>query len=91
MTKIDEYNKVLINRMKAKGEIAYGLENRNVPVTLNDLIEFCKEERISFNSPILISCPDGYFPLAYYHNAMATNENGSVYTLDCLAILCGEW
>lgn len=79
-------NTELIEYMEEKGEIAYGLEKGNQPVTLNDLIDFCKKEKIDFNTPIFLNCPDGYFPLAYYYNGMAQDGAGNDYTLGILVI-----
>lgn len=84
-------NAELINHMLEKGEIAYGLKEGNIPVTMNDLIEICNEEGISLDAPILLECPTGYFPLAYCHNAVANDENGKEYTINCLALTDGEW
>lgn len=90
-TEIDKKNKKLLEDMKEKNEILYGLEEGNVPITLNDLIRFCKEENIDFDKPILLECPDGYFPLAFYHNGVGYNEDGSNYNLGCLVITDGNW
>lgn len=78
---IDEKNKEFIKRMKEEGVIAHGLINGSVPITLNNLIDFCKSQNIDFDSPIFLECSDGYFPLTYYHKAEA---------LDCLIITNGE-
>lgn len=91
MTKIDDKNKLLINKMVEKGNLSYGLNENNVPITLNNLIDFCKEENISLDAPILLETVNGYYPLAYYHNAIGHNDNDEEYKLYCLAITDGEW
>ena len=90
-TELDEKNKRLIEEMKRKGEIAYGLADNNVAITLNNLIDFCKEQKIDFDKPILLECPDGYFPLSYYHNGVSYNENGEEYNLNVLVITDGKF
>lgn len=86
MNTIDELNINLINSMKEKGDICCGLEEGNVPITMNDLINFCIEQNISLDAPILIGCPDGYFPLAYYHNGVSEDEYGNNHDLGMLVI-----
>ena len=88
---VDKLNKERINMMKEKGEIAYTLEDKSAPVTLNTLINFCKEQNIDFEAPIFLECPDGYFPLAYYHNGVGHSDDGNEYTLGVLVITDGEW
>ena len=88
---INKRNIRLLNDMKEKGEIAYGLVKGNMPVTLNDLIKFCKDREIDFDNPILLECPGGYFPLAYIHEGTAMDENEKEYTLGCMVITDGEW
>ena len=90
-TEIDKKNKKLIEKMRNKGEIAYGLENNNRAITLNMLIDFCKEQNIDFDKPIFLECPDGYFPLAHYYNGVAHNDDEEEYNLDVLVIMDGEW
>lgn len=90
-TDIDKKNIKLIEQMKAKGEIAYGLADGNVPITLSDLIAFCNENGIDFDKPVFLECPDGYFPLAYYHNGVSIDANGSQYDLGVLVISDGEF
>lgn len=84
-------NKDLIKYMLDKGEIAHGLIGKNVPITLNDLIEYCKTEGIDFDTPIFLNCPDGYFPLAYYHNGKGHTTDGNEYSLGVLVLEDGEW
>ena len=91
MSTIDELNINLINAMKEKGDIICGLEEGNVPITMNDLINFCIEQNISLDTPILIGCPDGYFPLAYYHNGEMHDEYGNAHDLGMLVIDDGDF
>lgn len=90
-TKTDLLNKRVIDKMVENGELYQGLEENNVPITLNDLIDFCKKENIRFDTPILLETVDGYYPLACYHNAIAHDDNDKEYKLYCLAITDGEW
>lgn len=90
-TEQDITNKELIEDMKEKGEIAYGLTDDNIPITLNNLIDFCKEQNIDFNKPVFLECPDGYFPLAYHHNGMAISPDGNEYELGVLVLSDGDW
>ena len=89
-TEIDEANKNLIEKLKDEYHIAYGLVDDNRAITLNMLIDFCKEQKIDFDKPIFLECPDGYFPLAHFHNAYANNAKGE-YNLNLLAIADGDW
>ena len=78
---VDKKNKEFIARMEVEEKIAYGLSNEHVPITLNNLIDFCKEQDIDFNSPVFLECSEGYFPLAHYHKAE---------TLNCLVLTDAE-
>lgn len=90
-TKKDEVNEKLIEEMEEKGEIAYGLVNNNRAITLNMLIDFCKQQNIDFDKPVFLECPDGYFPLANYHNGVAYDSENNEYSLGVLVIEDGEW
>lgn len=90
-TELDEQNKQLIDKMLENHEIAYGLMNNNRAVTLNMLIDFCKEQNINFDKPIFLECPNGYFPLAHSYNGTALNDDGEEYNLDVLVLMDGEW
>ena len=87
---MDRINKALIENMKSKGEIIEGLIDGNAPITLNNLIDFCKEQSIDFDSPIFLECSDGYFPLAYYHNGVGYSDDGNEYPLGVLVITDGK-
>lgn len=90
-TQTDEQNKQLIDKMLEKGEIAYGLVHNNRAITLNMLIDFCKEQKIDFDKPIFLECPNGYFPLAHHYNGNAWSDDGEEYKLDVLVLMDGEW
>ena len=86
----EQRNIETIEKMVENGELAYGLEKDNVPVTMNDLIKYCNKAGISLDAPLLLQCDAGYYPLAYYHSAEGTDADGKEYAMGCLAITIGE-
>lgn len=83
---IDRENKKLLDHMVQKGEIQYGVVGENVPITLNNLIEFCKAEGISFDAPILLDS-NCLYPLAYYYNPYIEDNQGDEHSLGLLTII----
>ena len=84
---IDQENKKLLDHMVQKGEIQYGVVGENVPITLNNLIELCKTEGISFDAPILLDSNGGFYPLAYYYNPEVVGNDNNPYMLGLLTII----
>lgn len=76
-------NSQLVHQLFNENKIAFDLKIGCLPVTLNDLIQYCKNNNISLDSPIFMDCPDGLFPLAYYYES----ENNPGY----LTLADGEW